>query len=50
MINVMQAIEQTPPPALAAKAAMPVDAECWGPSSSEGPQKHNLTMFSECNM
>jgi hypothetical protein len=23
---------------------------CWGPSSSEGPQKHNLTMFSECNM
>jgi hypothetical protein len=23
---------------------------CWGPSSSEGPQKLNLTMFSECNM
>jgi chromosome segregation ATPase len=20
---------------------------CWGPSASEGPQKHNLTMFSE---
>jgi hypothetical protein len=20
---------------------------CWGPSSSEGPQKHDLTMFSE---
>jgi hypothetical protein len=19
---------------------------CWGPSSSEGPQKHDLTMFS----
>jgi hypothetical protein len=27
MINVMRAIEQTPPPATAAKAAMPVDAE-----------------------
>jgi hypothetical protein len=22
---------------------------CWGPSSSEGPQKHDLTMFLECN-
>jgi hypothetical protein len=22
---------------------------CWGPSSSEGPQKHELTMFLECN-
>jgi hypothetical protein len=21
--------------------------KCWGPSSSEGPQKHDLTMFSE---
>jgi hypothetical protein len=21
--------------------------ECWGPSSSEGPQKHDLTMFSK---
>jgi hypothetical protein len=20
---------------------------CWGPSTSEGPQKHNLTMFSK---
>ena len=20
---------------------------CWGPSSSEGPQKHDLTMFLE---
>ena len=20
---------------------------CWGPSASEGPQKHNLTMFSK---
>ena len=20
---------------------------CWGPSSSEGPQKHDLTMFSK---
>jgi hypothetical protein len=27
MMNVMQAIEQTPPPASAAKAAMPIDAE-----------------------
>jgi hypothetical protein len=23
---------------------------CWEPSSSEGPQKHNLIMFSECIM
>jgi hypothetical protein len=23
------------------------DSTCWGPSSSEGPQKHDLTMFSE---
>jgi hypothetical protein len=22
----------------------------WGPSSSEGPQKHDLTMFSKCNI
>jgi hypothetical protein len=22
---------------------------CWGPSSSEGPQKHDLTMFLENN-
>jgi hypothetical protein len=22
---------------------------CWGPSSSEGPQKHDLTMLSKCN-
>jgi hypothetical protein len=21
----------------------------WGPSSSEGPQKHDLTVFSKCN-
>jgi hypothetical protein len=21
--------------------------DCWGPSASEGPQKHNLTMFSK---
>jgi hypothetical protein len=23
---------------------------CWGPSASEGPQKHDLTMFSKRNM
>jgi hypothetical protein len=23
---------------------------CWGPSSSEGPQKHDLTMSSECDI
>jgi hypothetical protein len=22
-------------------------AACWGPSASEGPQKHDLTMFSK---
>jgi hypothetical protein len=26
------------------------DATCWGPSSSEGPQKHDLTMFPKCNI
>jgi hypothetical protein len=25
------------------------DTPCWGPSSFEGPQKHDLTMFPECN-
>jgi hypothetical protein len=24
-----------------------IPATCWGPSSSEGPQKHDLTMFSK---
>jgi hypothetical protein len=24
--------------------------ECWGPSASEGPQKHDLTMFLEYNV
>jgi hypothetical protein len=24
-----------------------LDDECWGPSASEGPQKHDLTMFSK---
>jgi hypothetical protein len=23
---------------------------CWWPSSSEGPQKHDLTMFPKCNI
>ena len=23
---------------------------CWGPSASEGPQKHDLTMFSKWNV
>jgi hypothetical protein len=27
-----------------------VDEYCWGPSASEGPQKHDLTMFSKRNM
>jgi hypothetical protein len=26
------------------------DELCWGPSSSEGPQKHDLTMFPKCNI
>jgi hypothetical protein len=38
MMNVMQAIEQTPPLALAAKAAMPVDAE-----DTTGVEAHELT-------
>jgi hypothetical protein len=24
-----------------------LDEICWGPSASEGPQKHDLTMFSK---
>jgi hypothetical protein len=27
-----------------------VIAGCWGPSASEGPQKHDLTMFLEYNV
>ena len=26
------------------------DGNYWGPSSSEGPQKHDLTMFSKCDI
>jgi hypothetical protein len=25
-------------------------ANCWGPSASEGPQKHDLTVFLEYNV
>jgi hypothetical protein len=25
-------------------------AACWGPSSSEGPRKHDLTMFPKCDI
>jgi hypothetical protein len=25
-------------------------ASCWGPSSFEGPKKHDLTMFSKCDI
>jgi hypothetical protein len=27
-----------------------IEGHCWRPSSSEGPQKHDLTMFSKCNI
>jgi hypothetical protein len=27
--------------------ASPGEGACWGPSASEGPQKHDLTMFSK---
>jgi hypothetical protein len=30
-------------------ASFPTDGTCWGPSASEGPQKHDLTMFLEYN-
>jgi hypothetical protein len=33
-----------------ANLGIKVKAICWGPSSSEGPQKHDLTMFPECNI
>ena len=26
------------------------DTDCWGPSASEGPQKHDLTMSLEYNV
>jgi hypothetical protein len=26
------------------------ECDCWGPSASEGPQKHDLTKFSKRNM
>jgi hypothetical protein len=26
-----------------------LEADCWGPSASEGHQKRDLTMFLECN-
>jgi hypothetical protein len=26
------------------------DSDCWGPSASEGPQKHDLTMSLEYNV
>jgi hypothetical protein len=26
------------------------EVTCWGPSASEGPQKHDLTVFLECNV
>jgi hypothetical protein len=32
------------------KAHWTVNSAGWGPSSSEGPQKHDLTMFSMCNV
>jgi hypothetical protein len=33
-----------------AKIAKNVQEICWGPSASEGPQKHDLTMFLEYNV
>jgi hypothetical protein len=33
----------------ALNAMVLTNAYCWGPSSSEGPQKHDLTMFLEYN-
>jgi hypothetical protein len=29
------------------KYLLPRIEDCWGPSASEGPQKHDLTMFSK---
>jgi hypothetical protein len=29
---------------------MKINHGCWVPSSSKGPQKHDLTMFPECNI
>jgi hypothetical protein len=32
------------------RSSSSADWPCWGPSASEGPQKHDLTMFSKWNM
>jgi hypothetical protein len=37
-------------PALFLKSWCDRSGICWGPSSSEGPQKHDLTTFSKCNI
>jgi hypothetical protein len=43
----LDAIEATSDELLGAYSK--AEDDCWGPSSSEGPQKHDLTMFPECN-
>jgi hypothetical protein len=47
MVSVLDAILQS---TRASTSAPAKETACWGPSSSEGPQKHDLTMFSKCNM
>jgi hypothetical protein len=37
----------SPPKVPLSKIHLRQDDKCWGPSSSEGPQKHDLTLFSE---
>jgi hypothetical protein len=45
MVNVLDILETTDSKSLA--PIKKVAKACWGPSSSEGPQKHKLTMFSK---
>jgi hypothetical protein len=40
----------SPSPSAAVHVPEPERRRCWGPSASEGPQKHDLTMFLEYNV
>jgi hypothetical protein len=38
------------PEAIFASSSAVLLYRCWGPSASEGPQKHDLTVFLEYNV
>jgi hypothetical protein len=35
------------PPQILSRNTVQIFPQCWGPSTSEGPQKHDLIMFSK---